>query len=295
MKDRHGEGGRAGGRDPAGARMASRKEQGMITIVGELINTSRAEVNEAVDNRDEAKIRELARNQADAGATYIDVNCGSRVHDELEVMEWLVNIVQDEVSTPICFDSPNHLALAKGLEVYKGTDSMINSISGEEGRYETIFPLVKQYGSKIVLLCMDSTGMPETCGDRMKVVDDLYARLKEDGVDDDQMYFDALVKPVSSITQAGAEVLATNRAIKEKYPETHQILGLSNISFGLPKRARLNRVFTVQTMTEGVDGYILDPTNKEHMADIITAETLLGRDPYCKQYLKANRKGKFDF
>lgn len=267
----------------------------MLTIVGELINTSRKEVNEAVEARDESVIRALARKQADAKATFIDVNCGSRVHDELEVMEWLVNIVQDEVDTPICFDSPNHEALRRGLEVYKGTESMINSISGEDGRYETISPLVKEYNTKVVLLCMDSSGMPETADDRMKVVDNLYARLKADGIDDDRMFFDALVKPVSSITEAGLEVLNTNRRIKEAYPETHQILGLSNISYGLPKRARLNRVFTVMTMTAGVDGYIIDPTNRETMADVITATTLLGEDNYCKAYIKANRKGFFDF
>ena len=129
----------------------------------------------------------------------------------------------------------------------------------------------------------------------MKVVDALYAKLKADGIDDDRMFFDALVKPVSSITAAGLEVLNTNRRIKDKYPETHQILGLSNISYGLPKRARLNRVFTVMTMTEGVDGYIIDPTNQKTMADIITATTLLGQDNYCKKYIKANRKGFFDF
>jgi len=267
----------------------------MLTIVGELINTSRKEVNEAVDARDESVIRNLARKQAEADATFIDVNCGSRVHDELEIMEWLVNIVQDEVDTPICFDSPNHEALRRGLEVYKGTESMINSISGEDGRYETIAPLVKEYNTKVVLLCMDSTGMPETADDRMKVVDNLYARLKADGIEDDRMFFDALVKPVSSITDAGLEVLNTNRRIKESYPETHQILGLSNISYGLPKRARLNRVFTVMTMTAGVDGYIIDPTNRETMADVVTATTLLGQDKYCKTYIKSNRKGFFDF
>ena len=266
----------------------------MLTIVGELINTSRKAVNEAVEARDESVIRELARKQADAGATYIDVNCGSRVHDELEIMEWLVNIVQDEVDTPLCFDSPNHEALRRGLEVYKGTDCMINSISGEDGRYETIIPLVKEYNTKIVLLCMDSSGMPETADDRMKVVDALYAKLKADGIDDDRMFFDALVKPVSSITTAGLEVLNTNRRIKEKYPDTHQILGLSNISYGLPKRARLNRVFTVMTMTQGVDGYVIDPTNQKTMADIITATTLIGQDNYCKKYIKSNRKGFFD-
>jgi 5-methyltetrahydrofolate--homocysteine methyltransferase len=171
---------------------------------------------------------------------------------------------------------------------------MINSISGEDGRYEMISPLVKEYGSNVVLLCMDSSGMPETSEDRMKVVDTLYARLKEDGIDDSRMFFDALVKPVSSITTAGIEVLDTNWKIRNKYPEVHQILGLSNISYGLPKRARLNRVFIIETMARGVDGYIINPTLRDTMADIITAQTLLGNDPYCKNYIKANRKGLFD-
>jgi len=128
----------------------------------------------------------------------------------------------------------------------------------------------------------------------MKVVDTLYARLKADGVEDDRMFFDAVVKPVSAVTSAGLEVLETNRRIKEKYPEVHQILGLSNISYGLPKRARLNRVFIIQTMTMGVDGYIINPALADTMADIITSQTLLGLDKYCKNYIKAERKGKFE-
>lgn len=266
----------------------------MLTIVGELINTSRAEVNEAVENRDEAKIRELARVQEDAGATYIDVNCGSRIHDEVEIMEWLVKVVQDEVDVPLCIDSPRPEALEAGLRLCEKSPAMINSISGEDGRYEAIIPIVKEFNTNIVLLCMDSSGMPETSEDRMKVVHNLYARLKEDNIDDDRMYFDALVKPVSSVTTAGKEVLETIRKIKDEYPDVHQILGLSNISYGLPNRARLNRVFVVQTMAMGVDGYIIDPTLKDTMADIITSQTLLGLDNYCKGYIKANRKGLFD-
>jgi 5-methyltetrahydrofolate corrinoid/iron sulfur protein methyltransferase len=268
----------------------------MITIVGELINTSRKEVNEAVENRDEETIRRLAREQAEAGATYVDVNCGSRIGDEGEVMEWLMGIVQDEIDLPLCVDSPDADVLRIGLENYDQNrgPAIINSISGEDGRYETIFPVVEKYGTRVVLLCMDSSGMPDTADDRMKVVDTLYARLKADGVEDDRMFFDAVVKPISAVNSAGLEVLETNRRIKEKYPEVHQILGLSNISYGLPRRARLNRVFTVQTMAMGVDGYILNPTLKDTMADIITAQALLGKDKYCKSYIKADRKGKFD-
>lgn len=269
----------------------------MITIVGELINTSRKEVDQAVEDRDEAKIRQLARAQEDAGATYIDVNCGSRIHDELEVMEWLVGIVQEEVKVPLCIDSPNSEALRVGLEAYDPSrgPAIVNSISGEDGRYETIFPVVEKYGTRVVLLCMDSTGMPNTADDRMKVVESLYARLKADGVEDDRMFFDAVVKPVSAVTSAGKEVLETNRRIKQLHPDVHQILGLSNISYGLPKRSRLNRVFIIQTMAMGVDGYIINPTLADTMADIITSQTLLGLDRYCKGYIKADRKGLFDF
>lgn len=268
----------------------------MLTIVGELINTSRAEVDAAVTARDEAKIRAIARAQEDAGVTYVDVNCGSRIGDEAEVMEWLVNIVQDEVSVPLCIDSPDAEVLKVGLSLYDTSrgPAMVNSISGEDGRYEAIFPVVQEYGANVVLLCMDSSGMPNTADDRMRVVDTLYTRLKADGFEDDHMYFDAVVKPVSSVGTAGIEVLETNRRIKEGYPNVHQILGLSNISYGLPHRGRLNRVFIIQTMAMGVDGYIINPTLRQTMGDIIASQTLLGMDKYCKNYIKANRNGMFD-
>lgn len=267
----------------------------MLTIVGELINTSRPAVKEAVQSKDEAFIRELARKQTEAGATYIDVNCGNMVKNELEIMEWLVNIVQSEVDTPLCIDSPNAKALDVGLSLCKNGRPMINSISDEEERYETVLPLIKKYHANVVVLCMDSTGMPETANDRMKVVDQLYGKLKAEGIADDDMYFDPLVKPISSVTGAGSEVLETISRIRKDYPEVHFMCGLSNISYGLPNRSILNRLFVVQTMAMGMDGYVLDPTNEKMMGDIITSTALLGKDPYCSKYIKAHRKGKLDF
>ncbi|MEG0377600.1 MAG: dihydropteroate synthase, partial [Eubacterium sp.] len=191
----------------------------MATLVGELINTSRAAVKTAVDNRDEAFVRALARKQADAGATYIDVNCGNMIKNEVEVMEWLVSTIQAEVDTPLCIDSPNPLALDAGLARCKNQRPMINSISDECERYESVLPLIKKYQTKIVALCMDSSGMPNTSEDRLKVVKSLHQKLSEEGIADDDIYFDPLVKPISSVITAGAEVLETIKGIKADYPE----------------------------------------------------------------------------
>ncbi|MGV8905087.1 MAG: methyltetrahydrofolate cobalamin methyltransferase [Acetobacterium sp.] len=265
-----------------------------MTIVGELINTSRAAVKEAVINKDEAYIRELARNQEKAGATYIDVNCGNMIKNEEETMAWLVNIVQDEVDIPLCIDSPSAKALEVGLSLCKNGRPMINSISDEDERFDAVLPLIKKYNAKIVVLCMDSTGMPVTAEDRMKVVENLYAKLSKEGIADDDMYFDPLVKPVSSVGTAGQEVLNTVKRIKEDYPAVHFMCGLSNISYGLPNRGILNRLFVVQTMTLGMDGYVLDPTNTKMMAGIIASTATLGLDSYCGKYIKAHRKGLLD-
>ena len=263
----------------------------MLTIVGELINTSRKAVKEAVMNQDKAYICDLAAKQARAGATYIDVNCGNMINNEEETMEWLVNSIQDEVDLPLCIDSPSATALDVGLALCKNGRPMINSISDEDERYDSVLPLIKKYDAKIVVLCMDSTGMPVTADDRIKVVQNLHDKLSKEGIFDDDMYFDPLVKPVSSVGTAGIEVLDTIKKIKTDYPDVHFMCGLSNISYGLPIRGILNRLFVVQTMTLGMDGYVLDPTNLNTMADIVTSKALLGLDNYCGGYIKAHRHG----
>ncbi|PKM60004.1 MAG: methyltetrahydrofolate--corrinoid methyltransferase [Firmicutes bacterium HGW-Firmicutes-4] len=263
----------------------------MLTIVGELINTSRPAVKEAAKNRDKDMIIDLAIRQANAGATFIDVNCGNMINNEEETMEWLVNTIQSEVEVPLCIDSPSATALDVGLSLCKYGRPMINSISDEDERYDSVLPLIKKYNAKIVVLCMDSTGMPVTSDDRMKVVHTLHDKLASEGVKDDDMYFDPLVKPVSSVGTAGIEVLETIKKIKTDYPNVHFMCGLSNISYGLPNRAILNRLFVVETMTLGMDGYVLDPTNNKTMADIATSRALLGMDSYCGGYIKAHRSG----
>jgi len=140
-----------------------------MLIVGELINTSRKAIKPAVESRDAAFIKEMAQKQVDAGADYVDVNCGTMVFNEEETMAWLVETVQSQVTAPLCIDSPNPKALEVGLSLCKHGQPMINSITAEKDRYETILPFVLKYKAKIVGLCMDDSGMPETAEDRLKI------------------------------------------------------------------------------------------------------------------------------
>lgn len=265
-----------------------------MLIVGELINTSRKTISEAVEGKNAQYIQQVAREQVAAGANYIDVNCGNKVFNEVEYMEWLVNTIQAAVQAPLCIDSPNPQALIAGLSLAKHGTPMINSITDEGPRFAAILPLVLKYKAKVVALCMDDHGMPETAADRMRVVDSLYGKLTAAGVTDDDIYFDPLVKPVSSVQTAGAEVLDTIKLIKQNYPNVHFMCGLSNVSYGLPNRKVLNRLFVAQTMTLGMDGYILNPTDKTMMGVVYAGSTLLGKDDYCVGYLKAHRKGLYE-
>lgn len=262
-----------------------------MVIVGELINTSRKAIGAAVDNKDARFIQQVAREQADAGADYIDVNCGNKVFNEIENMRWLVNTIQAAVTVPLCIDSPNPAALAAGLELARHGTPMVNSITAEGPRLDAVMPLIQKYRAKVVALCMDESGMPDTAADRMRVVKKLHAGLTAAGIREDDIYFDPLVKPVSSVATAGAEVLETIRLIKAQYPAVHFMCGLSNVSYGLPNRKYLNRLFVSQTMAAGMDGYILNPTDRGMMGLIYAAKTLLGQDDYCMGYIKGHRQG----
>jgi cobalamin-dependent methionine synthase I len=260
-----------------------------LLIVGELINTSRKAVKQAVDEKDAASIQKLAEQQVKDGATYVDINCGTLINNEEEILQWLVETVQSVVDVPLCIDTPNPAAMKVGLSTCKNGQTMINSISAEKERFETMLPLVKKYKCKVVDLCMDDTGMPDLAEDRYPIIDKLAKDLVDAGISPDDVYFDPLVKPLSTSNQAGLEVLATVRYIKQNYPEFHMICGMSNVSYGLPQRKLLNQAYLVQLMTEGMDGFILDPTEKRLMSLFYASQALLGKDNFCMNYLKAYR------
>lgn len=264
-----------------------------MVVVGELINTSRKAIREAVENRDAAYIQKVAMDQEAAGAHYLDVNCGTMIGKELEVMKWLVNTIQEVTELPLCIDSPSADSLIVGLDLVKCSTPMINSITDEEKRFTSVLPLIKKYNANIIALCIEDAGMPETAEDRLRIANNLVTKLEAEGIPQTQIYLDPLVKPISAADKYGWEVLQSIRLIREAFPEVHFMCGLSNISYSLPNRALVNRLFMVQTLAYGMDGYILDPTNKEMMGALYIAMALTGQDQYCRSYLKAHRKGLY--
>ncbi|MBP2652713.1 MAG: acsE 2 [Firmicutes bacterium] len=266
-----------------------------MLIIGELINTSRKVIRDAVEARNAAYIQQVAKEQEEVGADYLDINCGNLVGQELEIMKWLVEAVQEVTDIPLCIDSPDEAALKVGLSLLKGSyQPVINSLSAEEKRYTAVLPLVKEFRAKIVALCIEDAGMPKSAADRLRIASFLVESLEKDGITQDDIYLDPLVKPLSANDKHGVEVLEAIGMIRAKYPAVHFICGLSNISYGLPNRAILNRLFVIQTMTMGMDGYILNPVDKAMMGMIYASQALLGKDKFCNKYLKSHRKGLYD-
>ncbi len=265
-----------------------------MIIVGELINASRKAMGAAIEARDKEAIQKIAREQSEAGADYIDVNAGIFVNEEADYMKWLVAGVQEVVDGPCCIDSPDPKVIEAGLSVHKGV-AMINSISLEKDRFDSLLPILAGSDLKAVALCMSDEGMPKTAEDRMKIADKLVNALLQKNIPADNIYVDPLVQPLSVESNFGVEFLEAIDKIMHAFEGVHTMCGLSNISYGLPKRPILNQTFMNMAIARGLDGAIINPLDKKMMAAIIAAEALAGRDEWCTNYLTAYRADQFEF
>jgi len=259
-----------------------------MKIIGEKINGTRKRVAQAVVERDTAFIQDLARRQAEAGAAWLDVNAGTAPSHEADDLTWLIQTVEAVTQTPLCLDSANPAALSVALQAVKQTP-MINSISGEPARLEGILPLAVRHQSPLIALAMDEKGIPKTMEDRLSVVRRIIAETRRQGLPDQNLYVDPLAMAISTNIQSGQIALHTMRAIRAEFPEVHLTCGLSNISFGLPARSQINRVFVTLALEAGLDSAILDPLDREMKAVLITADLVLGRDRHCLGYTRAYR------
>ncbi|MHB9150334.1 MAG: dihydropteroate synthase [Thermoleophilia bacterium] len=263
-----------------------------MLVIGERINTTRAGLHDAVEAREAGPLTAEALAQRDAGAHLLDVNCGSvKEADEPDALAWLVQTVQEAVDLPLCIDSANPAALAAGLAVHKGRP-FINSISGESGRYRAVLPLVIEYQASVVALGMDDRGIP---GDRERSIEvgaALVERLVNDGVPLENVYFDPLVRSLSTSPTSIPESLELIEQMGCRLPGLHFVSGLSNVSYGLPERRHVNRAFAVLGIASGLDAMIVDPLDQTLMALIYAAEALAGRDRFCLEYIKAYKAGR---
>lgn len=265
-----------------------------MIIIGELINSSRNSIADAIRDQDIEAIQKVGLDQWKGGAKFIDVNAGTFDDKEPEYLKWLVQTVQEVADVSCSIDSPDPDAIESALSVHKGIP-MINSISLERNRYENMIPLIAGTNLKVIALCMSDDGMPKTVDDRLRTADRLINRLLQNNLPFENIFLDPLIQPISVDTSFGIEFLNAVEKITTNYRGIHTICGLSNISYGLPARNFINRAFMIQAIAKGLDSAIMNPLNKQLMASIIAAEALIGRDSFCINYIEAYRSEMFDF
>ncbi len=266
-----------------------------MLVVGEKINSSIKEVEEAILQRNESFIQDLAKRQRLAGADYLEVNSGLRVHpeEEGEDMEWLVPLVQGTTGLPLCIDSAYPLVLRAALKSHQGK-AIINSINGDPDRWEEILLLVKQYGCFIIALPSDRSGIPSDAAGRVKIAERIGQGVLSYGIPLQDLYIDPLVMPLSADTRSGTLFITALMEIKKSLPDAKTISGLSNISYGLPRRSLINQAFLVLSVGAGLDAAILNPLDQRLMALMKATQALLNRDPFCQKYIEAYRGGLLD-
>ena len=238
-----------------------------MLVEGELINASRKSIETAIEAKDSDAIQEVARNQFEAGAHYIDVNAGVFVDREAEYLKWLVSTVQSTIDAPCCIDSPDPGAIETALSVHKGT-AMINSISLEKERYDQLLPILTGTDLKVVALCMSDEGMPQTADQRLSIAEQLINGLVKNGIPIENIYVDPLVQPISTNDMFGVEFLNAIDLISTTFKGVHTICGLSNISNGPPEHLRpiLNQTFMVMLQKYGMESVIADPLDDQLIA-----------------------------
>ena len=261
-------------------------EENGITVVGERINpTGKKRLQQALRDGDSAYPCTQAVAQAEAGAQVLDVNAGLPGIDEAATLEQLVKDLQAVTDLPLQLDSSNPEALSRALRIYNGKP-IVNSVNGETETLEKILPLCKKYGAAVVGLALDKGGIPPTVEGRVAIARRIVDAAHAAGIPDEDIYIDCLCLTASAQQEGATQTLqALARCKKELGVRT--VLGVSNISFGLPCRGYLNTTFLTMAMSAGLDLAIMNPNTPEMMAAVRAYRVLTCQDPQSTDYVAA--------
>lgn len=255
-------------------------------IIGERINpTGKKRFKQALRENDMDYILSQGMEQEDAGADILDVNVGLPEIDEPLLMQNVVSSLQGITGLPLQLDTTNIEALEKGLRYYNGK-AMINSVNGKEEVISLVMPLVKKYGGVLVGLALDEDGIPGTADGRLKIAGKIYDAADKYGIPRKDIVIDGLCMTVSSDTSSALSTLETVRRVREEY-KGHTILGVSNISFGLPQRPLVNSIFLTMAMQEGLSFAIMNPNNEQMMAAYRSFLALSDMDSQCMDFIES--------
>ncbi|NLX01700.1 MAG: dihydropteroate synthase, partial [Syntrophomonadaceae bacterium] len=260
------------------------REGSSLAYIGERINpTARKKLASDIKDGQMLMVVEEARNQAAAGAPILDVNMGVPGIDEAVAMKQAVQAVQAAVDVPISIDSTNAMVVEEALKNFVGRP-LINSTTGEDRQLDIILPLAKKYGAAVLGLCLDEKGIPKTAEGRMEVARKIYKKAREYGLRDEDIYIDCLVQTASAEQSQVMETIKTLRQVKDELG-VGTVLGVSNVSHGLPAREILNSTYLAMALAAGLDLPIINPFDNRMRDTIMAAGVLLNRDRNCSAFI----------
>jgi 5-methyltetrahydrofolate--homocysteine methyltransferase len=260
-----------------------------FVMIGERINpTGRKLLAAEMAAGDYTRVIADALAQVEAGAQMLDVNAGIPLADEPAILAEAIRRVQEVVDVPLSIDSSIVAALEAGLAVYKGK-ALVNSVTGEEDRLETVLPLVKKYGAAVVAISNDETGISEDPDERYKIAKKIVERAADYGIPRSDVVVDPLVMPVGALNDAGAKLMHLLRRLREEL-KVNTTCGASNFSFGLPNRRGLAAAFMPMAIGAGMTSAIMNPLHAEDIQAILGADVMMGHDPNCASWIRKYRE-----
>ena len=260
-----------------------------FVIIGERINpTGRKILAAEMAAGDFSRVIADAHAQLEAGAHMLDVNAGIPLADEPAILAQAIQLVQSITDVPLSIDSSIVAALEAGLRVYKGK-ALVNSVTGEEDRLETVLPLVKKYGAAVVAISNDETGISEDPNVRFEVAKKIVHRAMDYGIPASDVVVDPLVMPIGAINTAGVQVMQLLHRLKNEL-KVNTTCGASNVSFGLPNRNGINSAFLTMAIGAGMTSAIANPLHAEVVAAIMGADVMMGHDPDCARWIRKFRE-----
>ncbi len=256
-----------------------------VKVIGERINpTGKKLLKEALKNNDMDYILRQGVSQVEAGAEILDVNVGLREIDQKEMMVTLVKALQTVTDAPLQIDSSEPEVIEAGLRYYNGK-AIVNSVNGEEKVLESILPIVKKYGAAVVGLTLDERGIPDNATDRYEIAEKIVKKAESFGISREDVYIDALTLTCSAQQKEVAETIKTLEMVK-KGLGVKTVLGVSNISFGMPNRGLINETFLAIAMSAGLDLPIINPNDAAMMDKVYAFNVLYNHDKGSKEYIK---------
>lgn len=262
-----------------------------MIIIGEKINGSISSMAKAIQERNKDYIQECAKKQAEAGAHYLDVSASVEVESEVEILKWLIDLVQEVTDVPICVDSPSPESCIAALPFCR-RPGLVNSVSLEGDKIDLIFPVIADTEWECVALLCDGKGIPDSVEKRLDVFEKIMARAREFKIAPSRLHIDPLVETLATKETTLAAFVECTREIKKRCPDVHVTSGLSNVSFGLPARKLVNQAFLVLAISAGMDSAILDPTNRDLLGLLYATKALRQEDEYCLEYITAFKEGR---